>query len=92
MLMFKYIEDKEFFLEIYTDLLGKRLINDKSASIDAERNVISKLQQMCGFEYTRKLNSMLTDIQPSQELSSEFRERNSNTDKYLGLDSSRKST
>ena len=44
MIVFKYIEDKDVFQKFYSRMLAKRLVNQTSASDDAEANMISKLK------------------------------------------------
>lgn len=44
------------------------LIGGLSASDTAESQMISKLKQMCGFEYTSKLQRMFTDTELSKVL------------------------
>ena len=73
MVIFKYIEDKDVFLKFYSKMLGKRLVTDSSASDEAESSMIGRLKQMCGFEYTTKLQRMFTDSGLSKEISENFR-------------------
>ncbi|KAI9312820.1 Cullin [Dichotomocladium elegans] len=75
MTVFKYVEDKDVFQKFYSRLLAKRLVNGTSASDDAEGSMISKLKEACGFEYTSKLQRMLTDMSLSKELNDQFKER-----------------
>ena len=42
--LFKFLNDKDVFQKFYTDALAKRLVNQKSASDDAEGSMISKLK------------------------------------------------
>lgn len=58
MTIFRYIEDKDIFQKFYSKMLAKRLIHFASASDEAEGNMISKLKDACGFEYTSKLQRM----------------------------------
>ena len=61
MLLFKHIEDKDVFQTFCTIKLSKRLIHRVSASDESEANMISKLKEACGFEYTpNRLQRMLT--------------------------------
>ena len=60
MVLFKYIDDKDVFQTFYTNDLSKRLIQGGSASDEAEASMISKLKESCGFEYTNKMQRMLT--------------------------------
>ena len=60
MLLLKYVEDKDVFLSVYTMKLAKRLIHGACASDESEASMISKLKELCGFEYTTKLQRMFT--------------------------------
>ena len=51
MIVFKYIEDKDVFQKFYSRMLAKRLVNQTSASDDAEANIISKLKVRCCYVY-----------------------------------------
>jgi len=63
MVLFGYLEDKDVFQTFYTTKLAKRLIHGVSTSDEAEANMISKLKEACGFEYTNKLQRMFTGRQ-----------------------------
>ena len=73
MVAFKYIEDKDVFQKFYSKLLAKRLVNNQSASDDAEASMIAKLKEACGFEYTSKLARMFQDISLSKDLNDSFK-------------------
>jgi len=75
MIIFKYIEDRDIFQKFYTSCLAKRLVNQTSASEDAEASMIGKLKEVCGFEYTSKLQRMFTDIGLSNDIVTEFSEK-----------------
>ncbi|KAI4276830.1 MAG: hypothetical protein LQ337_002214 [Flavoplaca oasis] len=74
MTVFKYIEDKDVFQKFYSRMLAKRLVHASSASEDAETNMISKLKEACGYEYTNKLQRMFQDIQISKDLNSHYKD------------------
>uniref|UniRef100_A0AC34GIN4 Cullin family profile domain-containing protein n=1 Tax=Panagrolaimus sp. ES5 TaxID=591445 RepID=A0AC34GIN4_9BILA len=73
MIVFKYIEDKDVFQKYYSKMLAKRLVHELSASEDNESAMLQKLKQMCGFEYTSKLQRMYTDTTVSKELTQTFK-------------------
>ncbi|KAG1727401.1 Cullin-domain-containing protein [Suillus lakei] len=73
--LFKYIEDKDVFPTFYAVTLSKRLFLSISASNESEMSMISKLKEVCGLEYTNKLQRMLTDISLSKDLTDECNER-----------------
>ena len=58
-------------------MLAKRLVNDASSNDESESSMIAKLKQMCGFEYTTKLQRMFTDAGLSKEISDKYKQVNS---------------
>jgi len=54
-------------------MLAKRLINGTSANEFLEGQMITKLKQNCGYEYTTKLARMFSDMSLSKELSENFK-------------------
>jgi cullin 1 len=59
--LFKIIEDKDVFRTFYAMQLSKRIIHGVSAAHErSEASMISKLKDICGFEYTKKLQKMFT--------------------------------
>jgi len=70
--LFKYLPDKDVFMMVYSKLLSRRLINDQSASEDAEGIMISKLKSAQGFEYCMKLQRMIQDMAVSKDINTQF--------------------
>ncbi|CAI6354868.1 unnamed protein product [Macrosiphum euphorbiae] len=70
--IFKYIDDKDIFQNIYQMHLAKRLILRQSQSIVGEEGLINNLKQVCGYEFSNKLHCMFTDISVSEELNIQF--------------------
>jgi len=60
--LFSYLTDKDLFAEIYRNQLAKRLLNQRSASDDAEKLMIGKLKLRCGSQFTGKMEGMLNDL------------------------------
>lgn len=71
--LFKYVEDKDVFQKFYSRMLAKRLIYGASSSEELEINMINRLKEICGVEYTSKLNKMFTDMSLSSDLNSKFK-------------------
>ena len=84
--VFKYIEDKDVFQKFYSKMLAKRLVQQTSASDDAEASMISKLKQACGWEYTSKLQKMFQDIGVSKDLNENFKTHLDNSMESLDMD------
>merc|ERR1719253_371365 len=73
--LFSFLNDKDLFAEIYRNQLAKRLLNQRSASDDAEKQMIAKLKVQCGTQFTSKMEGMLNDLAVGSEQKSEFDQR-----------------
>ena len=65
---------KDMFEAFYKKDLAKRLLLGKSASVDAEKLMLSKLKHECGAQFTLKLEGMFKDIEVSKDISAAFRQ------------------
>ncbi|KAG0145520.1 hypothetical protein CROQUDRAFT_658586 [Cronartium quercuum f. sp. fusiforme G11] len=79
MTVFKYIEEKDVFQKFYSKMLAKRLIHFQSASDDAEANMISRLKEECGVDYTSRMTRMFSDMALCKDLNDQFREKMAQT-------------
>lgn len=95
MVIFKFIDDKDVFQKFYQKKLAQRLVSSLSASDDSESSMITKLKDLCGFDYTTKLTRMFTgelvhrgddlqadvyvDISLSRDLTEAFSEKQRNS-------------
>ena len=70
--IFSHLVDKDLFLEVTRHLLAKRLLNSRSASIEAEKSVISKIKNSFGTQATGKLEGMLTDLEMAEQTDRSF--------------------
>ena len=86
MVVFQYIEDKDVFEKFYSNRLALRIVQQLSASDDAEASMIAKLKQACGFEYTNKLQNMFKDIELSKDVNSGFKKYLISNNETLELD------
>ena len=68
MQLFRYINGKDVFEAFYKKDLAKRLLLNKTASQDLERNMISRLKTECGADFTSKLEGMFKDMTLSKEV------------------------
>ncbi|PWA53082.1 cullin 3 [Artemisia annua] len=67
MMLFRYLQEKDVFEKYYKQHLAKRLLSAMSVSEDAERCLILKLKTECGYQFTSKLEGMLTDMKTSDD-------------------------
>lgn len=87
MVLFRFIHGKDVFEAFYKKDLAKRLLVGKSASVDAEKSMLSKLKQECGGGFTSKLEGMFKDMELSKDINIAFRQHCSNLDKeYTQID------
>lgn len=66
------MEDKDLFIEVYKCGLARRLLDNKCASIDYEKDLISKIKMSCGPQYTSKVEGMLSDLNNELALVNDF--------------------
>lgn len=71
-----YVSGKDVFEAFYKKDLAKRLLVGKSASVDAEKSMLSKLKQECGAHFTGKLEGMFKDMEHSRELMIQYKQVN----------------
>lgn len=69
-----YVSDKDLFAEFYRKKLSRRLLFDKSANDDHERSILMKLKQLCGGQFTSKMEGMVTDLTLARENQANFAE------------------
>ncbi|XP_071837977.1 cullin-4A-like [Apostichopus japonicus] len=74
MVIFRFIHGKDVFEAFYKKDLAKRLLVGKSASIDAEKSMLSKLKQECGGAFTSKLEGMFKDMELSKDIMLAFKQ------------------
>jgi cullin-4 len=74
MVLFRFIHGKDVFEAFYKKDLAKRLLVGKSASVDAEKSMLSKLKQECGGGFTSKLEGMFKDMELSKDIMLAFKQ------------------
>ena len=50
--IFRYLQDKDIFESFYKNYFAKRLLDSRRILEDAEKEVIKKLKEECGFNFT----------------------------------------
>ena len=67
------VQGKDVFEAFYKKDLAKRLLLGRSASTDAEKNMITKLKTECGSQFTNKLEGMFKDVDLSRDIMMSFK-------------------
>ena len=72
--LLQYISDKDLFETYYKKHLSKRLLMKKSASMEVERQMITKMKMKVGNTFTQRLESMFKDMNVSVDLNTQYKE------------------
>lgn len=83
--LFRFIEGKDTFEAFYKKDLARRLLMGRSASQDAERNMLTKLRSECGINFTHNLETMFKDQELAKDEMESFKE-------WVDADEDRKSS
>ena len=70
----RFIHGKDVFEAFYKKDLAKRLLVGKSASVDSEKSMLSKLKAECGAAFTSKLEGMFRDMELSKDINVAFKQ------------------
>lgn len=65
--LFRFVHGKAVFEAFYKKDLARRLLMGRSASFDAERNMLTRLKNECGAAFTHNLESMFKDVDLARE-------------------------
>ncbi|KAJ5286654.1 hypothetical protein N7478_002340 [Penicillium angulare] len=88
--LLRYIKDKDLFETYYKKHLARRLLMKRSASMDAERQMISKMKLEVGNQFTQRIEAMFKDMAISEDLTASYKEYVSGTgdpdEKRMDLD------
>ena len=69
-----YVQDKDMFEVYYKKHLSRRLLMKRSVSMDAERQMISKMKLAVGNAFTTRIEKMFQDMNTSTELTSSYKQ------------------
>lgn len=72
--LLRYIRDKDLFETYYKKHLSRRLLMKRSVSMDAERQMISKMKMEVGNQFTQRLEAMFKDMAVSEDLTTGYKE------------------
>ncbi|KAB5551111.1 Cullin [Coniochaeta sp. 2T2.1] len=70
----RYLGDRDLFERYYQKHLGRRLLQGKSESQAAEKEMISRMKQELGSHFTNKFEGMFKDMDLSRDLTNGYRE------------------
>ena len=70
-----YLISKDEYLSRHRNLLSKRLVHESSISLDAERNLASKIAEAMGSGPVRSILEMLADVATSEDQKKQFSQK-----------------
>ncbi|MCJ1290759.1 hypothetical protein MMC34_002301 [Xylographa carneopallida] len=65
--MFRFVHGKAVFEAFYKKDLARRLLMQRSASADAEKNMLERLSSECGSGFTHNLEQMFKDVELARD-------------------------
>lgn len=71
--LLRYVKDKDLFETYYKKHLSRRLLMKRAASMDAERQMISKMKMEVGNQFTQRLESMFKDMTISEDMTGNYK-------------------
>lgn len=71
--LLRYIQDKDMFERYYKKHLSKRLLMKRSVSMDAERQMISKMKMEVGNTFTQRIEAMFKDMAVSSDFTAQYK-------------------
>lgn len=71
--LLRYVKDKDLFETYYKKHLSRRLLMKRAVSMDAERQMISKMKMEVGNQFTQRLESMFRDMTISEDMTSNYK-------------------
>ncbi|KAF9888066.1 Cullin-3 [Aspergillus nanangensis] len=71
--LLRYIKDKDLFEAYYKKHLSRRLLMKRSVSMDAERQMISKMKMEVGTQFTSRLENMFKDMAISEDVTASYK-------------------
>ncbi|KAJ1902141.1 hypothetical protein LPJ66_000230 [Kickxella alabastrina] len=72
LVLFRFIQGKDIFEAYYKRDMAKRLLYNKSVSVDAERMMLQRLKTECGAGFTKQLEGMYRDMEISDDITAKF--------------------
>jgi cullin 1 len=70
--LFSYLSDKDIFIASFKNFLARRLLSERSESVDYERAIVTKLKVNCGRAVTDGIEGMMNDLELGKEMSKKY--------------------
>lgn len=70
--LFSHLQDKDIFIESFKNFMAKRLLSEKSESMDYEKCIVTKLKVNCGRTVTDSIEGMMSDLELAKDNSKKY--------------------
>ena len=70
--LFSHLTEKDIFIECFKNFMAKRLLSEKSESIDYEKCIVTKLKVNCGRQVTDNIEGMMNDLELAKDQSKNY--------------------
>jgi hypothetical protein len=65
--LFSHLQDKDIFIESFKNFMAKRLLSEKSESMEYEKCIVTKLKVNCGRTVTDSIEGMMSDLELAKD-------------------------
>ncbi|MCJ1474829.1 hypothetical protein MMC13_003489 [Lambiella insularis] len=84
--MFRFVHGKAVFEAFYKKDLARRLLMQRSASADAEKNMLDRLKNECGAGFTHNLETMFKDVELARDEMASYKQMLQDRQKKSSVD------
>ena len=86
MKLFSHLADKDVFIEGFKNFMAKRLLSEKSESMEYEKSIVTKLKVNCGRAVTDSIEGMMNDLEIAKDSAKKYHEWCSAAEKNEDVD------
>lgn len=72
-ILFRYLQSKDAVELAYKRLLSKRLLQNRTISINLEKEIVKRFKNECGAQFTSRFEGMFKDFEASPDLNIAFK-------------------
>mgnify|MGYP006100377291 CR=1 FL=1 len=70
--LFSHLADKDIFIASFKNFLARRLLSERSESIDYEKSIVTRLKVNCGRAVTDSIEGMMNDLDLGKEQAKKY--------------------
>jgi cullin 4 len=70
--LFSHLADKDIFIGSFKNFLARRLLSERSESMDYEKSIVTRLKVNCGRAVTDSIEGMMNDLDLGKEQAKKY--------------------